>query len=210
MHLRKKNWIASLCSQRRVDDAYHDRLREPTKWAWRSRNSSSSTNSSPLMWWLFVSLSLAGCGAITSERVRCPKTSILAEFSKSFDSQDGILIRSDLDSVISECSGGGNQTFVDLRLRVTSFRPLPNFHNAMTIKPSYFVAVVDNTGNVLSRSNHDLEVAFEEKQTTKVSFVRLEEKVPVNKEVTIYIGFNLDESQVKFLLKERNKHITCD
>ncbi len=96
---------------------------------------------------------------------------------------------------------------MDLRLRITSLRPLSSFDKSITIKPSYFVAVIDNAGNVLSRSNHDLEVIFEEKQTTKVSFVRLEEKVPVNKEVTIYIGFNLDEAQLELSRKEREKNV---
>jgi hypothetical protein len=96
---------------------------------------------------------------------------------------------------------------MDLRLRITSLRPLPSFYTAMTIKPSYFVAVIDNAGRVLSRSNHDLEVTFEEKQTTKVSFVRLEERVPTDKEVTVYIGFNLDEAQLELSRKEREKNI---
>ena len=94
-----------------------------------------------------------------------------------------------------------------MRLRTTSLRPLASFHTSLTIKPSYFVAVVDNAGHVLSRSNHDLEVVFQEKQTTKVNFIRLQEKVPSYKEVTIYVGFNLEEAQLDSLRKERNKNV---
>ncbi len=152
-------------------------------------------------------LSLAGCNSLTSERVACPRTSILAEFSKSLDIHNGLPIRSELDSVIPECRKDGLQTVLDMRLRITSLRPLPSFYTRITIKPSYFVAVIDNAGTVLSRSNHDLPVLFEEKQTTKVSFIHLEEKIPVDKEVAVYIGFNLDETQLEFLRKERNKNV---
>ncbi|HUX78381.1 MAG TPA: hypothetical protein VMW10_01340 [Alphaproteobacteria bacterium] len=152
-------------------------------------------------------LSVTGCGSVTSEKVRCPKTSILAEFSKSIDFHKEIPIRSDLDSVIPQCTTDGLQTWVDFRLRITSIRPLLSFNTPMTIKTSYFVAVIDKAGNVLSRSNHDLVVKFEEKQTTKVNFVQLEERVPLGKEASIYIGFNLDETQRDFLGKERNKNV---
>ena len=46
---------------------------------------------------------------------------------------------------------------------------------------------------------------FEEKQTTKVSFEQIQEKVPMGEEVDIYVGFNLDETQLDFLQKERDK-----
>lgn len=155
----------------------------------------------------FLCLSLAGCSSLTSERISCPKTSIIAEFSKSLDIQKGILIRSEMDSLNLECTQDGNQAIMDFRLRITSLRPLPSFFSIMAIKPSYFVAVIDNAGNVLSRSNHDLEIAFEEMQTTKVSFVRLRERTPLNKEVTVYIGFNLDKAQLERLEKERDRNV---
>jgi hypothetical protein len=49
MNLRKKDWIASSLrsSQRRSGGVPHSRLREPTKWAWRSRNLSSLMTSPP-------------------------------------------------------------------------------------------------------------------------------------------------------------------
>jgi hypothetical protein len=151
-------------------------------------------------------LSLAGCSVLTSERISCPKTSILAEFSKSLAFHKGIPIRSEMDSLLPECTQDGAQKVMDFRLRITSLRPLSSLSPIMTIKPSYFVAVVDNAGNVLSQSNHDLEVTFEDMQTTKVTFVRMRERTPVDKEVTVYIGFNLDEPQFERLQKERERN----
>jgi len=151
----------------------------------------------------FFFLSLVGCGSLTSEKVPCPKTAILAEFSKAIDFQKEVPIRTEMDSLFPRCTVNGTIIYMDLRLRVTSLRPLPSFLAPMKIKSSYFVAVVDGAGNVLSRTNHDLDVEFEEKQTTKVTFLRLQEKVPSEKELAVYVGFNLDETQFDFLQKER-------
>lgn len=156
---------------------------------------------------IIFGFSLTSCGMLASERVPCPKTAIIAEFSKSLDFHKKTPIRTEMDSLIPKCSEGDHQTIVDFRLRTTSFRPLGSFHVPMTIKPSYFVAVVDNAGNVLFRSNHNLEVTFEEKQTTKVNFIPLREKVPSHKDVSVYVGFNLDENQLNLLRKERNKNV---
>ncbi len=150
---------------------------------------------------------LGGCTSFTSERISCPKTAILAEFSKSLNFFKGIPIRTEMDSLTPECAPDGNQIIMNFRLRMTSLRPLSHFHHAFSFTPSYFVAVVDKAGNVLSRSDHDLKVNFEEKQTTKVDFVRLQERMPANKEVSVYVGFNLDEKQLDFLRKEREKKL---
>lgn len=154
---------------------------------------------------LFLSLSLTGCSMMSAERVPCPRTAIIAEFAKSLEMQGGVPVRTDLDSLMPECTQDGNTTHVRFRLRMTSFRPLKNSHQATTLKPSYFVAIVDKVGNVLSRSDHDIEVTFEEKQTTKVSFLNVEEVVPAHKEVAIYVGFNLEEEQLQRLQKERRR-----
>jgi hypothetical protein len=158
----------------------------------------------PLMRMLFLlaCLFLVGC-AMSSEKVRCPKTVILAEFSKSIDHHAGAPVRTDLDSLVPECTRDENTIYVDFRLRMTSLRPLTHFNTPMTIKPSYFVAVVDGKGNVVSRSDHDIEITFDEKQTTKVSFIRLQETIPSGQDAAIYVGFNLDEAQFERLKKER-------
>lgn len=154
------------------------------------------------------SLFLAGCSSVlSSERVPCPKTAIIAEFSKTIDLQNGILIRTEMDSFTPICEQNGNQIHMDLRLRMTSLRPLLSFHAPAKIRPSYFVAVVNKAGEILSRTNHDLDVTFEDKQTTKVSFQRLQENVPSGEEVAVYVGFNLEEAQLNFLQKERDKKV---
>lgn len=152
-----------------------------------------------------MSLSLTACSSMDANRVLCPKTAILAEFSKSIDFPQGIPIRTEIDSLIPHCTLDVNQTIIDLRLRITSFRQLTHFHHPLTLKLSYFVAVIDKTGKLLSRSNHNLNVVFEENQTTKVNFEHLRETVPAEKDATIYVGFNLDDGQVEFLRKEREK-----
>ncbi|MBS0271384.1 MAG: hypothetical protein JSR85_01905 [Proteobacteria bacterium] len=156
---------------------------------------------------LSFSIFLTGCGIVSSERVPCPKTAILAEFSKSVERHQGILIRTDLDSLKPECTQEDKLKNVNFRLRMTSFRPLGSFRTPMTIKPSYFIAVMDKEGNILSRSDHELEIVFEENQTTKVSFISVEEQVPAQKDVTIYVGFNLGKAQIQQLQKEREKSL---
>lgn len=156
---------------------------------------------------LSFALALAGCSLITSEQVPCPQTAIVAEFSKSLSFHKGTPIRTEMDSLFPHCTRDGHQTHIDLRLRTTSFRPLSKFHHPLTMKISYFVALIDTDGKVLSRSNHDLEVAFSEKQTTKVTFVQIKESIPSNKRASLYVGFNLDENQLELLRKERSKNV---
>ncbi|MDK3160068.1 hypothetical protein QPK87_26400 [Kamptonema cortianum] len=75
----------------------------------------------------------------------------------------------------------------------------------LTLQTSYFVAVVDEEGAVLSRSDHDLEITFASDQTTKVNFIQMQEKIPTQKKAAVYVGFNLDESQFEQLQNERQK-----
>src|SRR3990167_4212968 len=156
---------------------------------------------------LFIGFSLTGCSLLTSERVLCPQTAIIAEFSKSLTSQEGVPFRTEMDSLSPYCTQDDGSIAIDLRLRTTSFRSLAHFHRPVKFNVSYFVVVMDKSEKVLSRSDHILEVTFEEKQTTKVTFVQLKERVPSQKEVTVYVGFNLDESQLTLLQKERNKNV---
>jgi len=130
---------------------------------------------------------------------------ILAEFSKTVALQDGILIRTEMDSLYPSCKQKGAKIMMDLRLRTTSLRPLENYHDPLKLHPSYFVAVIDKKGNVLSRTDHDLDVVFGEKQTTKVRFESIQEKIPSGKDVTVYVGFNLDQSQLTFLQQTRKR-----
>lgn len=148
-------------------------------------------------------LFLGGC-ALPSDRVRCPKAAILAEFSKTLDKAEGILVRTELDSLIPQCTQDNGYTYMTFRLRTTSFRPM-TAKGPLTLQTSYFVAVVDEGGEVLSRSDHDLEIAFASDQTTKVNFLQIQEKIPTQKKAAVYVGFNLDESQFEQLQNERNK-----
>ena len=75
---------------------------------------------------------------------------------------------------------------------------------------SYFAVVTDADGKILSRSEHELKVSFDNHQTTKVSKVRLLEVVPSKKDVILYVGFNLDEQQFHLLQDERSKHIQIE
>jgi hypothetical protein len=153
---------------------------------------------------LIFCLFLGGC-ALPSDRVRCPKAAILAEFSKTIDRTEGISIRTELDSLIPECTQDNAYTYMTFRLRMTSFRPMSSLKMSVAVQTSYFVAVVDEDGTVLTRSDHDLEITFASDQTTKVNFVQVQEKIPTQKKAAIYVGFNLDESQFEQLQKERNK-----
>lgn len=153
---------------------------------------------------ILLYLLLGGC-SIYSEKVPCPKTVILAEFSKTIEFHNRLPIRTDLDSLIPKCTRDNDNIYVDFRVRLTSIRPLSSYHNPLTIKPSYFVAVVDDRGNILSRSDHELEISFEKLQTTKVSFFKVEEVIPAHKKAALYVGFNLDETQIDWLKKEREK-----
>ncbi len=148
-------------------------------------------------------LLLGGC-ALPSDRVRCPKAAILAEFSKTIDRAEGVPVRTELDSLIPQCTQDNGYTYMTFRLRTTSFRPVAA-KEPLTLQTSYFVAVVDEGGEVLSRSDHDLEIAFASDQTTKVNFIQVQEKIPTQKKAAVYVGFNLDEIQFEQLQKERNK-----
>lgn len=153
---------------------------------------------------LIFCLFLGGC-ALSSDRVRCPKATILAEFSKTIEIMEGIPVRTEFDSLIPQCIQDDDYTYVDFRLRMTSFRSMSSVKMPLTIQTSYFVAVIDDEGTVLSRSDHDVEISFASDQTTKVSFIQVQEKIPTHKKAAIYVGFNLDESQFEQLQRERKK-----
>ncbi|MBY0500808.1 MAG: hypothetical protein K2P93_02250 [Alphaproteobacteria bacterium] len=154
---------------------------------------------------LLFCLSLIGCNTIFSERVPCPKTAIVAEFAKSIDFYKTTPVRTEIDSLIPHCTAENNQVAITIRMRLTSLRSSSSMHIPATIKPSYFVAVIDDQGKILSRTDHTVEVTFIENQTTKVSFEHLEERIPFQKGVSLYIGFNLDNSQLEYLKQEREK-----
>lgn len=156
----------------------------------------------------FLSFSLTGCGSVISKRTPCPKSAILAEFSKTIELKTAPPVRTEIDSLLSTCIAEGQYTLMDFRLRFTSFRPRSAFLPRVTLKPSYFVAVVDEAGNILSRTDHDLIVVFEEKQMTKVSFEQLQERIPMGKAATVYVGFNIDQPQFEFLSKERERKVS--
>jgi len=141
---------------------------------------------------------------VREDRIQCPKTRVVAEFSKAVEFQEQTPIRVDIDSITPSCTEGDNQILMELRVRFTALRPLTLLRVPVTITPSYFVAVVDARGNVLSRSDHEVELVFQDKQQTTVSFQRLLEVVPYP-DAMVYTGFNLTEKQHRFLQKERQK-----
>jgi len=153
-----------------------------------------------------VGLCLVGCSSIGGDRIQCPKTRVVAELSKAIEFQDKTPIRVDIDSVTPSCTEGDNQILMDLRIRFTGLRPLALLRTPIAISPSYFVAVVDAKGGLISLSNHEVELVFEDRQQTTVSFQRLLETIP-SPEATVYIGFNLNEEQCRFLQKERHKKV---
>ena len=151
-----------------------------------------------------LSLLLGGC-ALPSDRVPCPKAVILAEFSKTIDKVGDVPIRTELDSLIPECTQDNAYTYMTFRLRMTSFRPVSSLEMPLTVQTSYFVAVVDEEGTILSRSDHDVEITFTNDQAIKVNFIQVQEKIPAPKKASIYVGFNLEESQFEQLQKERKQ-----
>lgn len=155
---------------------------------------------------LCVGLSLVGCSSVREDRIQCPKTRIVAEFSKAVEFQEKTPIRVDIDSITPSCTEGDNQIFMELLVRFTALRPLGLVGVPVTLTPSYFVAVIDAQGNMLSRSDHEVELAFQDKKQTTVTFQRLLEVVP-SPDASVYVGFNLNEKQHRFLQKDRQKKV---
>lgn len=153
----------------------------------------------------FFSLLGVGCSSPFSDPVPCPKAVIVAEFSKTVARVDNTPIRAELDSLIPHCSQKENHVTIDFRLRITGFRPLVNFKSPLKFNTSYFVAVIDDEGKIFSRTDHDLSLKFEEHQTTKIVFENLKEKFPCDRNLSLYVGFNLDDAQLAYFEKERHK-----
>lgn len=154
---------------------------------------------------VFVVLLLGGCQLLTSEQVSCPKSAIVAEFSKTINLEENTLVRTEMDSLRPHCTREDTHIDMQLRLRLTSFRSLQNYDLPITLKPTYYVAMLDKQGKVISQTHHTVTIKFQEKQTTAVNFETIREKVPLNKEVSLYVGFNLTPSQLEFLEKERQR-----
>lgn len=173
-------------------------------WLWRGLSIQILLKSG---WVYIVCALLSGCSSFLAEQALCPKTAILAEFSKSLDVEKGTPIRTEIDSITPQCQKEGNDILIDMRLRFTSLRPLLSTHMPTTLYPSYFVAVLDKEGQILSRTDHTLDASFAEKQATKVNFESLKIKVPSQPEIAVYVGFNLDEAQLDLLRKEREKKL---
>lgn len=155
--------------------------------------------------YFLLALVLGGCSSL-SDQVEGPKTAILAEFSKAIDLQEGVPLRIEMDSITPECWEKGNQLVIDFRLRMTAFRPVAHANESLKSRASYFVAVIDNdTDKVLSRTDHELTFTFAENQSTKVMFENMREEVPAHKNLSLYVGFNLDQKQLDFFKQEREK-----
>lgn len=152
---------------------------------------------------LLLSLILIGCSHLPENRVRCPNMSILKEFSKHIMVHEGIPLRTEIDSLIPTCAKEAHHIAIEFRLRMTSFRPLEKSHDPLKTTVSYFVAVIDDTGQVLSRSDHSQDISFSEKQTTCISLITLKEVIPLGQNVNLYVGFNLSEAQINQAQNER-------
>lgn len=148
---------------------------------------------------------LVGCQSIRDGRIECPKAAIVAEFLKTVHFHNNEAILTEIDSLSPICMQEGDHIRMDLHLRLTSRRKLTKSHKPFTLKTSYFVAVVNPQGIILSRTDHDVEFVFKEKETTVVNFQNLVETVP-SQNMTVYIGFNLDEDQHASLQMNREKH----
>jgi hypothetical protein len=148
---------------------------------------------------------LVGCQSIQEGRIECPKAAIVAEFLKTVHFHNNEVVLTEIDSLSPVCMQEGDHIRMDLHLRLTSRRKLAKSHKPFAFTTSYFVAVVNPQGIILSRTDHDVEFAFKEKETTVVNFQNLLETVP-SQNMTVYVGFNLDEHQHAFLEKNRNKY----
>lgn len=153
---------------------------------------------------LLFCLFLTGCRSVSENKTYCPKTVIIAELLKTIELQEGVPLQTEIDGLTCSCTAGENQILMDLRLRFTSLRPLTLSRKSLTLSPSYFIAVVDGKGGLLSQTNHKVDLFFEEKKPSTVSFQHLLEVVP-SSDAIVYIGFNLNEDQLRFLQEERHK-----
>lgn len=153
---------------------------------------------------LLFFLFLGGCRSVVEDKVKCPKTVFVAEHLKVIDLQKGIPIHTEFDGLRCGCVVEDSMIVMDLHLRLTSLRPFLKIDIPVTTKLSYFVAVVDERGNILSRTNHEIDFTFEEKKRSSVNFQHLQEVVPLGN-ASVYIGFNLNEDQMILLEEEKKK-----
>lgn len=145
---------------------------------------------------------LSACASEKTSEIKCPKIVIASDLSKSvmFDPKGGDpLMRTEMDSIRPQCELGSKKIEVDMLLRLTSFR------KAGTSKPlsgkfPYFVAVVDQKGNILKRSEHILEIDLGEKKSNIVSLQQISETLPISGFDTLkfVVGFSLSDDQLVF------------
>lgn len=139
--------------------------------------------------------------------MECPKAAIVGEFLKTVHFHNDEAILTEIDSLSPICMQEDNYIHMNLHLRFSSHRKLTKSHKPFTLTTSYFVAVINPQGIILSRTDHDVEFVFKEKETTAVNFQNLIETVP-SQDMIVYIGFNLDEHQHAFLKRNREKYKT--
>ena len=151
---------------------------------------------------LFACL-LTGCSSPMEDRVACPKTAIVAELSKTVVTQDGVVVRAEMDSLLPVCYMEDDRLRMEMRLRFTGFRPSFKINVPLTFKPSYFVAILDEDGTILSRSSHEADLTFEEGQGVAVSVQQVYTRLS-SSDVCVYVVFDLDEKQLLILQKERS------
>lgn len=154
---------------------------------------------------LIIFIVLTGCSHSFEKQTRCPPMAILKEFSKNIMVYENVPLRTEIDSLTPTCTKEDNQYYVDFHLRMTSFRSLQDFHDPLSFNVSFFVAVVDDKGQVISRSDHSHKIKFAEKQTTSVNIIRMNEVIPTQHNASVYIGFNLDHKQLEQAKNERFK-----
>jgi len=148
----------------------------------------------------FLASILVGCGSSTNhQEVPCPHTAIVGELSKRVDASG---VRTDIDSVRPVCQWVDHRLYMDMRLRMTSFRETSKHNTSLTIAPVYVVAILNEKGNLLSRTLHQAEITFEPEEDTVVSFQQLQVML-ASEDCSVYVGFDLDEKQLRALEKER-------
>ncbi len=160
-----------------------------------------------------VALALAACSSRRDAGAPpCPKVAVLADASHMTVYRDGpgrdltdVKFEADLGRITGECvyNRASTNVMVDMKLVVAARRGPADRDRVATY--TYFVAIVDNKGNVLARQEFNSQVAFAGDQSRVASLEELEQSIPLEKnqpgsDFDVYVGFKLTPEQV-----ERNR-----
>lgn len=140
-----------------------------------------------------------------NDRVACPKVAIVADVSKTVGTVGEVTIHGEMDSLLPVCEATGEQSLrMGMRLRLTGFRPRSKSQSILSFRPSYFLAIFNRDGVLLSRSDHEAELIFHPGEDVAVGFQQIEAP-ELSPDVAVYLGFNLDEGQRFTIAQERQE-----